>query len=134
MWSIRGPGEMEPGEAMNENSLVDWSIARETVQGDEELLRELVSTFLDELPRLMQSMRAALEAHDAKSLQRHAHTLKGALGHFGAADSYETALRVEVCGRDGDMQNAADALPALEQAMAELTPVLLNYVGGTGPG
>lgn len=116
---------------MNDNDLIDWSVARQTVQGDEELLRELVSTFLEELPRMMQMIHAAIDANDASPVQRAAHTIKGALGHFGAQTGYDLAYRVETCGRSGDMQAAAEAVPALEQAMEKLTPILLDYVGSS---
>ena len=117
---------------MNEQSPIDWSVARQTVQEDEELLRELVSTFLDEIPSTMKAMRTAIDANEAASLQRAAHTLKGALGHFGAQRAYAAALHVETLARGGDVPGAADGLPDLDRAMAELTPVLLDYVGGSG--
>ena len=126
MWDV------DKGEAMNENSSIDWAVAHQTVQGDEELLRELVSTFLDELPSLRQTLGSALGAGDAKLVQRTAHTLKGALGHFGAHRAYEAAFQVESHGRNGQLTQAADALAALDQAMAELTPILLKYVGRSG--
>jgi len=117
---------------MNDNRLIDWSVARRTVQGDEELLRELVSTFLEEIPRMLDTMRTAIDAHDSTSLQRAAHTLKGALGHFGAQGAYDLALQVESLGRNGDVAGAAEALPDLNQVMAQLTPVLVDYVSGSG--
>ena len=123
---------MEKGEAVNENSPIDWSIARQTVQGDEELLRELVSTFLGEIPSTMQAMRTAIDAGEATSLQRAAHTLKGALGHFGARRAYDAALTVETLARGGDVAAAAEGLPELNLAMAELTPILVDYVGRSG--
>jgi HPt (histidine-containing phosphotransfer) domain-containing protein len=117
---------------MNQNIPIDWSIARQTVQDDEELLRELVVTFLDEIPPTLQAMRTAVEAGEATALQRSAHTMKGALGHFGAQRAYEAALRVETRARAGDVAGAADGLPALEEAIAELKPILLKYVGRSG--
>lgn len=117
---------------MNENSPIDWSIARQTVQDDEELLRELVSTFLEEIPLTMQAMRAAIDTNESSSLQRAAHTLKGALGHFGAQRAYDAAMQVETLAREGNVVGAADGLPALHVAMAELTPILVDYVGDSG--
>jgi HPt (histidine-containing phosphotransfer) domain-containing protein len=117
---------------MNENDPIDWAVARQTVQYDEDLLRELISTFLDEIPGMLQTIRSALDRGDAKVVQRIAHTLKGALGHFGAQRAYQTAYEVETRGRDGDLTGAATALPPLEEAMAQLTPFLLDYVDQGG--
>jgi HPt (histidine-containing phosphotransfer) domain-containing protein len=119
---------------MSDNRLIDWSVARQTVQGDEELLRELVTTFLDEMPATMKAIRSSIEASDVATLKRSAHTLKGALGHFGAQKAYELAFQVETCGGQGDVAGALAALPSLDQAIAELTPVLVDYVRGSGVG
>ena len=116
---------------MSENAPIDWEVARQTVQDDEELLRELVSTFLDELPILRKTLSTALDGDDAKLVQRTAHTLKGSLGHFGAHRAYQQALEVENHGREGNLPEAASAVPALDEVLAELTPVLLKYVGGS---
>ncbi len=119
------------GEAMSEKRQVDWSVARQTCQGDEELLRDIISTFLDEIPRIMQTIRASIDVGDTTELQRAVHTLKGSLGHFGAHDAYQVANQLETQVRDGDMSGAVDSMPALEQAMAQLTPLLLDYVSAS---
>jgi PAS domain S-box-containing protein len=120
------------GDRMNDNTLVDWSVARETCQGDETLLREIVSTFLEEAPRMVDSIRIATRAGDAKTVHRAAHTLKGALGHLGAKQAYDLALALETMGRQGDLAEAAGALGSLDRAMAKLTPVLVDYVDRSG--
>lgn len=127
---MNGPATKK-GEAMSEKRLVDWSVARRTCQGDEELLRDIISTFLDELPRIMQAIRAPIDVGETTELQRAVHTLKGSLGHFGAHDAYQVANQLETHVREGDMSGAVDSVPALEKAMAQLTPLLLDYVSAS---
>jgi PAS domain S-box-containing protein len=55
------------------------------VGGDAQLLAEVVQIFLKDSPAWVAEMRAALARADAAGLRRAAHTLKGAVGYFGAA-------------------------------------------------
>ena len=99
----------------------------ERVEGDTELLREIVGLFLEDSPRLMAEVQAAVAAQDAQALRRAAHTLKGAASNFGAAAVVAAAFELESMGRTGDVAAAAPvcdrlaaALVALEAALARL--------------
>ena len=62
--------------------LVDWDVARDVVGGDSELLASVVEAFLQEAPQQMAAIYRAIDAADAKTLGRAAHTLKGSLRYF----------------------------------------------------
>jgi two-component system, sensor histidine kinase and response regulator len=87
---------------------------------DMELAGELVTIFLDELPGWIAEMRQAVVDDDAARLQRVAHTLKGAVGNFGATAAVDLALILERMGRDGDL---SDATPVAEELATELCRV-----------
>ncbi len=70
---------------------------------------------------------------DAAGLRRAAHTLKGAVGYFGAAEVGAAALRLEELGRGGDLASAPAALESLEQALSRLRPALLPLAAGANP-
>lgn len=110
--------------------VVDWCEALHSVNGNRQLLREIVEAFLDESPRLLATIRGAIEKQDAKTLQRAAHTLKGATRYFGAAHASEMALQLETMGKKGELTHAQNALIDMEREMARLTPVLINYMRG----
>jgi Hpt domain len=59
-----------------------------------------------------------------------AHTLEGALTHFGALAAYDAALGLELRGRAGDLAGAPEALAALETELSRLEPALLGLVPG----
>lgn len=90
------------------------------LDGDEELLVELVETMRIEAPKLLHEVRVAAGAGDAALVARAAHTLKGAVSNFGARAAAEAALRLEQMGRGGDLTGLAAALATLETEMESL--------------
>ncbi len=62
-------------------------------------------------------------------MQRLAHTLKGAVGTFGARPAFEAALRLETMARSNDLAQAEPAFVALEDALAGLRPTLDKWAG-----
>jgi HPt (histidine-containing phosphotransfer) domain-containing protein len=53
------------------------------VEGEAELLRELIGLFLDDSAKLLSEVRGSVVCGDEKALERAAHKLKGPLGTFG---------------------------------------------------
>jgi len=81
-------------EIRHQLSNLDHALALERVGGDRSLLREIAVLFLDEYPRIMAEIRAALEAGNAVALERAAHSLKGSalgVGAFDVAKACEAA-------------------------------------------
>jgi HPt (histidine-containing phosphotransfer) domain-containing protein len=105
--------------------------ALERVEGDRELLAEMIGLFLEEYPDLVAELRSALTVHDATLLHHTAHTLKGSVGNFSAHRAFAAALTLEKLGRSGDLAAAPAAFAALERELEYLHPVLANFtVGG----
>jgi HPt (histidine-containing phosphotransfer) domain-containing protein len=102
----------------------DEAALQERVEGDVELLREIIKLFLADSPRLIEDVRAAVAAGDAAALKRAAHTLKGAAANFGAAPVVAAALELEMMGRTGDLSGAAPARDRLEAALCALDAAL----------
>jgi HPt (histidine-containing phosphotransfer) domain-containing protein len=90
--------------------------------GDQELLDELVGLFLEECPKLCSAIDAALARSDAKALGLAAHTLKGAVGTFGAPAAVEAAWRLESLAKNGNLSDAAAAREALARELDRLLP------------
>ncbi|MCC6555259.1 MAG: response regulator [Polyangiaceae bacterium] len=98
--------------------------------GDPELLRELLCVFLEERPRWLEDLAAALEAGDARRLQRAAHTVKGAVDNLGAPEAYAAALRLEQLARAGDLAAAPEAAAALRALVERLGGEIEIALGG----
>jgi len=113
--------------------ILDEAALRSRFQGEPELLKELVTLFLEDCPQLCDGIRGAAERGDAQGMERAAHKLKGSVANFAAPAAYEAALRLEVIGHDGHLDQATEALGQLESALEELRPKLLNLGGDTKP-
>jgi CheY-like chemotaxis protein len=102
----------------------DWSGALAGVQGDRELLQELAGLFLEECPRWLAEIQAALAEGDCCRLQRAAHTLKGSVQVFTAQAASQAAFLLEDMARRKDLSQAGEAWAALAQEMDRLRPAL----------
>jgi CheY-like chemotaxis protein/HPt (histidine-containing phosphotransfer) domain-containing protein len=94
------------------------------VDGDEELLEELVTIFLDNSLQLMNEIRESLARGDSKRLRHAAHTLKGSAANFGTSPVCEEAARLEMMGHNEDLTGAEAVWAELEEAMKNLKLVL----------
>jgi two-component system, sensor histidine kinase and response regulator len=94
---------------------------------DFELAKELAGLFVAECPGWLAELRGALDRGDSTVAARAAHTIKGAVDHWGAAPAFDLALRLERLGRDGKLDKARLLVPDLARALAELVPVLSAF-------
>jgi PAS domain S-box-containing protein len=103
------------------------------VEGNRELLAELVGILRAESPRLLATLREKVEAGDARGLQEAAHAIKGTVGNFGGHAASEAARVLEVMGKDGVLTGAGAGVVRLEAAVAELERNLVR-MGEGAPG
>jgi len=115
-----GPAGPPPAESPP----FDLAAATARVQGDVALLAEMAQVFLDNRERLLLDVWEAVGAREAQALERAAHALKGAVGHFGAEPAFEVARRLEMAGRSGDLTQADELLGMLEAELARLSQAL----------
>jgi PAS domain S-box-containing protein len=108
----------------------DQETALRGVRGDRELLNEIIDIYFAESPRWMAAIGAAVAGGDAGSLRREAHTLRGAVGVFGAQEASALAQRLEDMGRQGRLEGAAEACAALTETLARLGSELAAFRGG----
>jgi len=101
-------------------AVLDHNEALRNVGGDPALLHELIEVFLQDCPRMIEDTRAALQASDAVTLKRAAHSIKGAVAILGGKAASEAALRLETMARQGDLSHAEAAWQELHQALEQL--------------
>ena len=112
------------------NDLIKWPEALRSVQGDVELLRAVVSAFLDECPRHLDQLQDAISRDDAKTVHRLTHTIRGTTSTLGIALLGATASEFEQKSRAGDLTNADDCMDRLRKQLAEVREVLRDLVDG----
>jgi two-component system sensor histidine kinase/response regulator len=119
------------GQQAGAEGIFDRDAALARVEGDAELLLEILEVFLDDSPRLLIRIREALRRKDLKALEQAAHTLKGSVGNFCAPAAYEAASRLELIGREGKLKSAQEAWVELDRAIEQLRPALMALRNGT---
>ncbi len=97
------------------------------LEGDRELLAELADLVEVEAAKLLVEARDALAQGDFASLQRAAHTLKGAVANFGAVPAFHAAQELEAAAHEGLAPPALDAYAAFEREMKRLLASLKPY-------
>jgi two-component system, sensor histidine kinase and response regulator len=102
----------------------DTRQALDRLDGDEELLQELIRTFGDEWPRWRQDLNEALGKGNFEELRRLGHTVKGSLGHFGVSNAQQAAARLEDLPADCDAAQASQACAALVAEIERILPRL----------
>jgi two-component system, sensor histidine kinase and response regulator len=107
---------------------VDLETLLDRVGGDDDLLREITTIFLDEYPAMIVEIRDAIQGKDARKLDQAAHTLKGSVANFGAQAATQAALRLETMGRRSELDGAREAFSTLEAEFEQLRPALLSLV------
>jgi two-component system sensor histidine kinase/response regulator len=80
---------------------VDLAVALRWLGGDRRLLRELVGIFMDDSPKRLEALRAAVRAVDGQQVEQIAHSLKGTASILGAGRLRDAAQALEDAAHDG---------------------------------
>ncbi len=106
-------------------SIIDQATFDELKQmSGAEFINELIDTFLDDAPKLVSQIRAALEAQDADSFRRAAHSLKSNAATFGAARLAELAKELEMLGKENRLGETGTKLTLLDEAVTSASEEL----------
>jgi CheY-like chemotaxis protein len=82
--------------------------------GAPDLLERIVALYLDDVPKLVQSMREAIAAGDGVVLQRAAHKLKSSSATLGALELAKLCNEIEVQARDKQVVDARQWISRIE--------------------
>jgi signal transduction histidine kinase/CheY-like chemotaxis protein len=90
--------------------------------GDVELLGEVIELFLEDCPKRLIDIKAAVDERDAEAIRTTAHALKGAAGTIAASAVFEAAQALERIGAEKRL----DAADAAWRVLAREAPNLLD--------
>ena len=111
---------LESRDQLDRVSLLD------RVEGDQELLAEIIHVFLADAPQLLVAMRNALQQGDMILLERAAHSMKGAASNMSASAAVSAASQLEQNAKKKDAESSKSNLAALQGAVERLLPVLAD--------
>jgi HPt (histidine-containing phosphotransfer) domain-containing protein len=110
------------GEAFPD--VIDGAALLSRIDGDMELLRELIGLFLNDAPHLLSEICAAARCRDGAALERAAHSIKGSVSTFAARPAFDAALRLETMARCGDLADIETACATLVAEIERLSDAL----------
>lgn len=108
--------------------LLDREAALERLDGDEELLQEIIDIFLEDAPRLFLALKQARLDQDHKTTERQAHSLKGASANVGAIHLQAICFKAEASSKAGRWDELEALLPELEAALHATLDLLRGQV------
>lgn len=103
---------------------IDWNHALKIVDGDEELLDEIVGESLQELPQLIAGIKTALNQENMTEAERFAHTLKSTGRTFGLTTLTEQATCVEQAAAATNIDEIHKRFPDLETLVQDTISAL----------
>jgi two-component system sensor histidine kinase/response regulator len=115
--------------ATGEGSGFDGADVLGRVEGDLDLLSEIVTLFESESRRMVAEMKLALTSGDSGGLRRIAHTLKGSASSLGGTGVARAAAVLERMGRDKLLTGGEACLATLERELVRLEALLLDLCG-----
>lgn len=84
----------------------------------EDFINELIDTFLEDAPKMIEEIKSALTANQVDVFRRAAHSLKSNAATFGAGQLAALAKELEILGKENRLQDTGDKLKILEEAYA----------------
>jgi HPt (histidine-containing phosphotransfer) domain-containing protein len=107
--------------------VIDKTVLRELeATTGEEFAAELIETFLQEAPGMLEELKFAAEASDAEGFRRAAHSIKSNANTFGLRALAEVARGVET----GALESGASRLGALDTEYARAASALRECLHG----
>ena len=87
---------------------------------------KIAQKFAETGPGMVAQVRDAVTSQDADAVYRAAHQLKGASATMGAVRLASIAADMEMLGREGNVEGAAERMSLLEAEFDRAVPMLLS--------
>lgn len=82
----------------------------------EDFINELIDTFLEDAPKLIEEIKTALNSNNADTFRRAAHSMKSNAATFGASQLAALAKELEMLGKENRLNETGDRIRVLEDA------------------
>jgi PAS domain S-box-containing protein len=108
----------------------DWMLTQ--IGGDEDLMHEVIGIFLSGFDEMQSDLLIASSGSDGKAVRASAHSIKGAVGNFGATHAVAAALALENAGEDGNaavFRELGERLRGLLQSLKSALESELSQAG-----
>ena len=114
------PAPREEAETCSKSAVWRKDELLNRLLGDEEMTREILEAFLEDIPREMDSLAAAVAVGNTPTVELLAHTIKGAAGNVGSEGLRSAAFEMESAAKKGDLSGAQALLKSIRQEFEHL--------------
>ncbi len=116
-------------DVLNLDGVMNLAEAMGNMDGDAELLQEVVTIFMETGPTQLASLANAIKAGAVKDVAIQAHGMKGGASNFCARKFVASALKLELLAKTGTLEGATPLLAAMRADFAELEELarLINW-------
>ncbi len=94
----------------------DIQSALDRTMGDVPFLKMLLENFQQQRENNLQNILKAIESRDMATMVQEAHSLKGVAANLGLVHIWETAIKLEKIGRNGDLAAAGEVVDQLKDS------------------
>lgn len=101
---------------------------RDAVGDDDEIVADILQSFVDEVDGLLEKLSAAAATGDAGTLRRIAHTLKSSCRDLGDHVAAELCAALEHEARSGEIPDAGGKVTAIAEAGTSLKSQVVAYL------
>ena len=106
----------------------DHQALLQQIDNNEELLEQIVTTFLEDTPKRIDSLGKAISKKDAPAIRYQGHALKGTSGTMRARPLQEASYQMELAGEKGDYSKAKKLLTMVKRNFAKFEEVAARKV------
>ncbi len=96
------------------------------------MLVDMFEPFRQDYPKQLAEIREAIDTRDAGRTAQVAHSLKGAVGYFGAQTVHALAYQLETIGRRAELDGASLSCSNWSRSWSGSVPLLLSLAGQNG--
>jgi HPt (histidine-containing phosphotransfer) domain-containing protein len=110
----------------DQSRVLDWQQLRDITLDDDELMREVLNTLLDDTSKQLILLESAIRDRDQQKTLRLAHYCKGACANVGANAAAAVLKRLEEQAKGHLYSDCADSLCNLTQELDRLLVEAVN--------
>lgn len=106
----------------------DPTVALAGVAGEQELLIDVLNSFLDEYPEVLDKIQTNFAEGKADELRTEVHKMKGNLRFLGQDERQVNAQQIEEQVAKGDLSNLKEPLAQLHQEVEQVANMVRAYI------
>ncbi len=106
------------------DSVLNLSEAMNNLDGDAELLEEIVDIFMETGPEQLESLVNSIQINEIDTVAMNAHGMKGGASNFCAKRFVAAALKLEMKAKSGNLDGADALVDEMKAAFEEMREVI----------